>query len=123
MKYFNDGAASYTTARFFGIKRSAKDGAHWGVQVLEREYANVKPGDDDFFKDDNGFNFTVGEEDLAGEFDVLDAATLQPTGAKCSVGRLFVLVQSLYVARAVERDAASAKAAAGAAARQPDAPA
>jgi hypothetical protein len=107
-KYTNTPGVAYTTSRYFGVQRTAKDGLHWSIQALEREYANVKTGDDDFSKDSNGFGFTVGPESLAEEFAVLGFTDLQPTGAVATVGQLFALVQSLYLHEANKRDAREA---------------
>lgn len=105
-KIYASTTVPYTTARFFGINRTSKDGLHWQVQVLEREYANVKAGDDDFMKDNNGFSFIVSPENLNKEFDVLGFFDMQPTGQKATMGQVFALVQSLYLAQAAERDVA-----------------
>lgn len=96
---------SYTTAKQFNILRTNKDGMHWQVQVSERDYANVKSGDDDFHKDSGEFTFFVAPETLTEEFDILGFYDLQPTGQKTTIGQVFALVQSLYMNQAAKRDA------------------
>jgi hypothetical protein len=94
----------YTTARFFGIQRTSKDGLHWNVQALEREYANVDLGDEDFYKDTNGLVFSVTPESLQETFPIVGFFDLLPTGQTATIADVFSMIQSLYLYQAKLRD-------------------
>jgi hypothetical protein len=104
---YTDDTKPQTVARYLGIRRLGKSGLAWGIEVLEREYANMEPDDTDFSKDTAGFSTTIGAGDMTDEYPVVDPVTLEPTeGQTATIGQLFALVQSYYIHEARKRDAA-----------------
>lgn len=101
---YTDNTEPQTVARYFGIRRMNKAGSSWQVDCLEREYANVSQDDTDYMKDNNGFNFGIGLQDMTTEFPVVDPSTLEPTAITMTVGEAMNIIQSLYIFKARQRD-------------------
>ena len=107
MKNYTDPTQPQTVARYFGIRRAGKSNLSWNVEILERDYANMTQDDTDFSKDSNGFSCSINAQNIADTFPIVDPETLEPTEQTITIGELFNLVQSFYIAEAHKRDDAN----------------